>query len=108
MSVAVKPVMTKTVKKGYDIITWELNGYKLSKITSPEKDVRWMVEADYELPSVHELGFSWKENPGYGVNWSAMGTKSPHEAFEYAGLLKNAAEAAFAFNEIRNADSLGL
>lgn len=43
-----------------------------------------------------------REGVNYGVNWSAVGTRSAAEARAYAIQLLHAAEVAEAFTKIRN------
>lgn len=95
-----------TSNRELTVTTWEHGEYRLIRtVETGEGESVWSVKvADWKLPSIHEQSTDWM-NPQavtYGVNWSAIGTVAADEARDYAAKIVAAAEAAEAFNEVRN------
>lgn len=66
-------------------------------LSSPRWDI---IVDDRDLPGIYDNSSYRALNPEFGVNWSAMGTRSSEEAQAYAMNLVIAANAADYFNKI--------
>lgn len=106
MTATVKTVETKTNSYGdsFVITTWTIGDHTLHQVVDSYGEANWNAKTlTKNAPDLYTLP-NW-DNPGvveYGVNWPAMGTKTPTEALEYAAKLTAAAHAAEAFTEIHN------
>lgn len=107
----VKPNPTATFTRQLDETltlaetTWAKDGYTLVRrqandANGPKGEARWAVQASGDLPALTNMADWDATYPEFGINWSAMGTKSPEEARNYGNLLIAAADAAAYFNRL--------
>lgn len=82
--------------------SWETHGYTLSIVTHDDGHTYIAVNNPMKAPSifVHDFGF---EDKTVVVNWSALGSRNPAEAREYADQIITATEVAEKFQEIIDA-----
>lgn len=96
---------TETIENTYgtfDQEAWEIHGYTLVRITDrndTSEPADWRVRHDREMPDLDNMNYTGEVE--YGVNWSAMGTKTSAEARSYALKLLQASEAAEIFTQVR-------
>lgn len=81
--------------------SWESHGYTLAIIALESGRTRIMVENPIDGPSIYVNDFSTEK--AAVVNWSALGSKSPAEAREYAEQIIAATEVAEGFQQIIDA-----
>lgn len=99
---------TKTIESSYGTFeqeAWEIYGYHLLrtiKINDPEEPADWRVRTPNGAPTLDNMNYLTRDGVDYGVNWSAMGTRTTADARTYGMQLLHAAEAAEAFTKIRN------
>ena len=90
----------------FEWTTWTVQGYDLARIVdayATDEPADWRIRPQHcDLPDITDRSHHASEGVDYGVNWSAQGTRTPAEARTYALVLLQAAEAAEAFNKIRN------
>lgn len=96
---------TKTIQNsdGDDFIIthWIVGGYTLVRTECSALDRNeWRVHSSRDLPSITDMADLDAETPGFGVNWSAQGTRSSANARAYGSLVMIAADVADVFNRI--------
>ena len=96
---------TKTIQNRdgdeFTITHWVVGGYTLVRTECPALDRNeWRVHSSRDLPSITDMSDFMSETPGFGVNWSAQGTRSSANARAYGALVMAAADVADVFNRI--------
>lgn len=90
----------------FEWTTWTVQGYALVRVVdtyAADEPAGWMIRPQHrDLPDIIDRSHHASDGVDYGVNWSAQGARTPTEARTYALGLLQAAEAAEAFNKIRN------
>lgn len=85
---------TKTMTRN----AWEAHGYTLVIVTRENKDPRITIENPMNAPSIFVNDFATEKH--VVVNWSALGSRNPVEAREYAEQIITATEVAEKFQLI--------
>lgn len=77
-------------------------GYSLTRTAAEGGKGYWEVRCNnFDLPSIAAATSPGSVIVTYGVNWSAMGTKTAEEARDYARQIMRAARVADDFTDIR-------